>query len=164
MATTKEATAALWRFCFDVDLYSSTEALKRPVDDPLPWMLADPRSLQRTTRDGLWLRLIDVGAALKQRLYMESGRLVFEVKDDFCPWNDGRFELEGSSEGAVCRPSNASPDLAIAVSGLASAYLGAVSFTTLAGAGLADEHTPGALHRADRMFAVQHQPWTPVNF
>ena len=164
MATTKEATAALWRFCFDVDLYSSTEALKRPVDDPLPWMLADPRGLQRTTRDGLWLRLIDVGAALKQRLYMESGRLVFEVSDDFCSWNQGRFELEGSPEGATCRSSTSSPDLAIAVSGLASAYLGAVTFTTLAQAGLVEERTPGASLRADRMFAVRQQPWTPHNF
>ena len=164
MATTKEATAALWRFCFDVDLYSSTEALKRPVDDPLPWMLADPRGLQRTTRDGLWLRLIDVGAALKQRLYMESGRLVFEVNDDFCSWNEGRFELEGSPEGATCRSSTSSPDLAIAVSGLASAYLGAVTFTTLAQAGLVEERTPGASLRADRMFAVRQQPWTPHNF
>ena len=32
MATSDEAHAALWRFCFDVDLMSSTEARKRPVD------------------------------------------------------------------------------------------------------------------------------------
>ena len=50
------------------------------------------------------------------------------------------------------------------ISALASTYLGAASFTTLAGAGLADERTPGSLHRADGMFAVQHQPWTPFNF
>ena len=164
MAATREANSALWRFCFEMDLIGSTEALKRPVDDPLPWMLADPRRLQRSTRDGLWLRLVDVAASLELRRYMESGRLALEVRDELCPWNNGRFELEGSSEGAICRPSNASPDLAIAVSGLASAYLGTVSFSALAQAGLADELTPGALLRADRMFAVQYQPWTPVNF
>ena len=164
MAATKEANAALWRFCFDMDLMSCTEALKRPVDDPLPWMLADPRRLQRSTRDGMWVRLIDVGASLKLRRYMQSDRLVLEVRDELCSWNEGRFELEGSSEGATCRTSSSSPDLVLAVSDLASAYMGAVSFSTLAQAGLVDERTPGALLRADRMFAVQYQPWTPHNF
>ena len=164
MAATKEANTALWRFCFDVDLTSCTEALKRPVDDPLPWMLADPRRLQRSTRDGMWLRLIDVGAALKLRRYMQSDRLVLEVRDELCPWNEGRFELEGSLEGATCRASSSSPDLALAVSDLASAYLGTVKFSTLSQSGLVDERTPGALLRADRMFAVRLQPWTPTSF
>ena len=164
MATTREATAALWRFCFGLDLMSNTEAIKRPMDDPLPWMLLDPRRLQRTVRDGVWLRVVDARAALEQRSYAEAGRLMLEVRDDLCDWNNGRFELEGSAEGATCRATDSSPDLSVAISGLASAYLGTVSFTTLSDAGLADEHTPGALHRADRMFAVQHQPWTPFNF
>ena len=164
MAATKEANAALWRFCFDTDLISSTEAIRRPVDDPLPWMLADPRRLQRSIRDGLWVRLIDVTAALNLRRYMRSDRLVLEVQDELCPWNDGRFELEGSSEGANCRASSSSPDLVLAVSDLVSAYLGAVSFTTLSQAGLVDELTPGALLRADSMFAVRYQPWTPAGF
>ena len=164
MATTRKATAALWRFCFDLDLMSNTEAIKRPMDDPLPWMLLDPRRLQRTVRDGVWLRVVDARAALAQRSYAEAGRLTLEVRDDLCDWNNGRFELEGSSEGSSCRSTDSSPDLSVAISGLASAYLGTVSFTTLSDAGLADEHTQGALHRADRMFAVQHQPWTPFNF
>ena len=164
MAATKEANTALWRFCFDVDLINSTEAIKRPVDDPLPWMLADPRRLQRSTRDGVWLRLVDVVASLRLRRYLHSGRLVLEVRDELCPWNEGRFELEGSPEGATCRASNSSPDLVLGVSDLASAFMGAVSFNTLSQAGLVDERTPGALLRADRMFTVQHQPWTPHNF
>lgn len=164
VAATKEANAALWRFCFDVDLITSTEALKRPVDDPLPWMLADPRRLQRSRRDGLWLRIVDVIASLELRRYGGSDRLVLEVKDDLCPWNDGRFELEGSPEGGACRASTSSPDLVIPVSGLASTYLGAVSFSTLSQAGVVEERTPGALLRADRLFAVQYEPWTPHNF
>ena len=164
MATTREAAAALWRFCFDLDLMSVTEAVKRPMDDPLPLMLLDPRRLQRTVRDGVWLRVVNARAALEQRSYTETGGLTLEVRDDLCAWNNGRFQLEGGPEGASCRATDAPPALTVAVSGLASAYLGTVSFTTLAGAGLADEHTPGALHRADRMFAVQHQPWTPFNF
>jgi predicted acetyltransferase len=164
MTTTREANAALWRFCFDTDLIRTTEAIKRPVDDPLPWMLADPRRLQRSTRDGLWLRLIDVRVALEQRTYMEPGRLVFEVRDDVCPWNQQRFELETSTESAECRPTESPADLTLTVAALASAYLGGVTFTTLSAAGVVDEHTTGSLLRADRIFAVHHQPWTPHNF
>ena len=164
MATTRAAYTALWRFCFDTDLVTCAEAERRPVDDPLPWLLADPRRLQRGTRDGLWLRLVDVNAALPLRRYLESGNLVLEVRDEVCPWNAGRFELEGDSEGAACRATDSAPDLTITVSALASTYLGAVTFSTLAQAGLVDEHTPGSLLRADRMFAVHQKPWTPCGF
>jgi predicted acetyltransferase len=164
MTTTREAGAALWRFCFDTDLIRTTEAVKRPLDDSLPWMLADPRRLQRSTRDGLWLRLVDVAAALELRSYMEPGNIVLEVRDDTCNWNHRCFQLEAFDEGASCRPSESSPDLTLSASALASAYLGGVSFTTLFGAGLVDEHSAGALRRADRMFAVHRQPWTPYSF
>ena len=164
MATTTEANAALWRFCFDLDLVTRTEAERRPVDDPMLWMLADPRQLQRITRDGLWLRLVDVAESLELRSYMESGRLVLEVRDDLCSWNQGCFELEASPEGATCRPSTASPDLTVTVAGLASAYLGAASLTKLFQAGLVEERTSGALLRADRLFATRLAPWTPCGF
>ena len=164
MAVTKEANAALWRFCFDTDLVTCAEAERRPVDDPLPWMLADPRRLRRSTRDGLWLRLVDVSAALQMRNYMESGRLALEVRDEVCPWNAGRFDLETSPEEAACHSTSTAPDLTITVAALASTYLGTVSFSALARAGLVEEQTPGALLRADRMFAVHQQPWTPCGF
>ena len=164
MAATREAAAALWRFCFDLDLMSVTEAIKRPLDDPLPWMLADPRRLQRTIRDGVWLRVVNVAAALEQRRYAQPGGLTLRVSDPFCSWNNATYELEGSVEGASCRPTSASPDITIDVSALASAYLGTMGLHSLYGAGLVEQHTVGALHKADRLFSVEHQPWTPFNF
>ena len=164
MAVTSNANIALWRFCFDVDRMSTTEAVRRPVNDSLPWLLADPRRLHRSTRDGVWVRVVDVTSALNLRRYMNSGQLVIEVKDDLCPWNNGAFKLEGYSDGAECQASSSQPDLSIHVSNLASVYMGAISFSTLSMAGLVDENTPGALLRADRMFAVQYPPWTPCNF
>ena len=164
MATDRQAYSSLWRFCFDTDLVSRTEANKRPVDDALPWMLADPRRLQRYTRDGLWLRIIDVHAALKQRCYSKSDALVIEIKDELCPWNHASFRLEGSPEGATCYQSSKSPDLTLPISALSSTLLGAVTFSTLAQAGLIQERKTGALSRADTMFGVEQQPWTPYNF
>ena len=207
MTTTVAAAAALWRFCFDTDLMETTEALKRPLDDPLPWLLADPRRLQRTTRDGLWLRIIDARHALPLRRYAAPGRLTLQIQDDLCPWNNTPLTLETTSDAdaasratdtgagchptgrapdanlgadaadchptdhatdtgasAECRPTRIAPEITITVSALASVYLGAATFTTLARAGLAEEHTPGTLQKADRMFAVTLQPWTPYNF
>jgi predicted acetyltransferase len=164
MAATPEANAALWRFCFDLDLYERTEAVKRPVDDPMPWMLADPRRLQRSTRDGLWVRVVDARAALEQRTYASNDRLVLEIRDDFCEWNQGCWSLEMSPEGGDCRPVTGGADLAISVSALATVYLGAASFSTLQRAGMVDEATSGAVQRADRAFAVPLMPWTPYNF
>ena len=164
MAVTPEAHARLWRFCFDVDLRTSTEAYNRPVDDPLLWMLADPRRLQRSPGDALWVRLVDARAALSGRRYMQSDQLVLEVHDSFCPWNEGRYELEGGPHGAECRPSTANPNLALSAADLAAAYLGAVSFTTLARAGRVEERTSDALRRADNMFATQLRSWCPYSF
>lgn len=164
VSTTDEAHAALWRFCFDVDLTSSTVAGQRPVDDPLPWMLADSRRLKRTPYDGLWVRLVDVPAALAGRTYHSEGRLVLEVRDAFCPWNEGRYVLEGGPEGAECRPTDAEPDLALSASDLAAAYLGTVSFTTLSHAGRVEQLSDGSLLQADSMFATELKPWCPYSF
>ena len=159
MAATDEAHAALWQFCFGVDLMTSTEASNRPVDDPLLWMLADPRLLRRSPTEYPWLRLVDVAAALTGRSYASEGRLRFDVRDPLCPWNEGRLELEAGSDGARCRSTEGSPDLVLSAADLAAVYLGAVRFRTLAQAARVQEETPGAISRADAMFVTQHQPW-----
>ena len=164
LAAANEAQASLWRFCFDIDLMASTEAWDRPPDDPLPWMLADPRRLKRSLEDGLWVRLVDVAAALSARRYAAQDRLVLEVRDRFCGWNDGRYELEGGPDGTVCRPTTAEPDIVLSAADLAATYLGTVAFTTLSHAGRVEERTQGALLRADAMFATQLQPWNPFGY
>ena len=164
LAATNEANASVWRFCFDVDLMASTEAWGRPPDDPLPWLLADSRRLRRSTFDGMWLRLVDVRAALSARRYAAQDKLVLEVRDPFCGWNDGRYELEGGPDGAVCRTTSARPDIVLSAADLAATYLGTVSFTTLSQAGRVEERAQGALPRADAMFATQLQPWNPFGY
>ncbi|MDA1258775.1 MAG: GNAT family N-acetyltransferase, partial [Chloroflexi bacterium] len=59
VANDDEATAALWRFCFDIDLATTiTTGGGVAIDDGLIWMLTDPRRLLRKPYDGLWLRLV----------------------------------------------------------------------------------------------------------
>ncbi len=82
MAATDAAYAALWRFVFSIDLVKTVRDANRPVDDPVQHMLADSRRRVRSTRDAIWLRLVDAPRALDARTYADS-RLVIDLRDEF---------------------------------------------------------------------------------
>ena len=154
-----EVEAELWQYCFGIDLILEIQAWPRPTDDPLPWRLEDPRRLERSLIDHMWLRLVDVKDALSARGYDEPGNLTFGVRDEFCPWNDGVYLLEAGVDGVECMRVESSPQIELGVSDLGAAYLGGVSFSDLARAGRVKEHAPGALASADRVFRTERQPW-----
>jgi predicted acetyltransferase len=165
-ALTLDAYVALWRFVWSVDLSAKVMAGFRPPDEPLRHLLADPRRLAVTrSTDFLWCRVVDVGAALAARRYAVEGSVVVEVRDDTCPWNAGRWRLEGGPEGATCvRAPEATADLTLSASDLGAAYLGGTRLAALAAAGRVDEHTKGALTTADVMFAEARAPWCQTFF
>ena len=164
IAANADAYAAMWRYCFDVDLMARTSAWLRPIDEPLVHMLADPRQLRFTVQDGLWVRLVDVPDALAGRRYTAEGELVLEVKDPFCSWNEGRYELVGVPDGADCRATTTEPDVVLSAADLAAVYLGGVRFDTLRQAGRIIENEPGAVRRADALFTWDPPPWCPEMF
>jgi predicted acetyltransferase len=155
LGSTPEAMAAIWRFLLDVDWMSLAEVPFVPPDHPLFLLLALPRRARYRMHDCLWVRLVDVGAALAGRAYGEGGPLVLEVRDAVCEWNDGRWRLEGGE----CARTDEEPDLALDVSALGSAFLGAVSFTQLRDALRVEELREGAAARADALFAWRPLPW-----
>jgi predicted acetyltransferase len=165
IAQTQEADAALWRYCLDIDLVARVRGLHRPVDEPLRWMLADSRRMQVTQlADNLWVRLLDIPVALAARRYATAGRLTFEISDTFLPELTGRYMLEGGPDGAACTRSDQLPDLRLDVASLGAIYLGGVSFSVLSQAGFVREETPGALARADAMFATFPAPYCSTPF
>jgi predicted acetyltransferase len=165
IARTPEAYAALWRYCLDVDLVARIRGRHRPVDEPLRWMLADSRRLRVThLADNLWVRLLDIPTALSARRYAIEGRLTFVVDDGFLPDLAGRYTLEGGPDGAHCARSDHPADLSLDAAALGATYLGGVSFATLAQAGLIREEKPGALARADTMFATFPAPYCATRF
>jgi predicted acetyltransferase len=164
VAATAEAYAALWRHLLDVDLMARVTAEMRPVDEPLRFLLADSRQPKTRIEDGIWLRLVDVRAALAGRRYAVEGRIALRVRDAFCPWNEGPYELIGGPAGAQCKPGAGSPDLAVDAGDLAALYLGANRFRTLFEAGRIEELRPGSIARADAMFAAERVPWCPSHF
>jgi predicted acetyltransferase len=164
MATTPEATADMWRFVFDIDLIHTVETGHLPSDDPLLWLVAEPRRLHFKLSDGVWIRLVDVPAALTARDYAEDGRVVLDVSDAFCPWNEGRYELEVSGGEARCVTTDKTADVACRVNEVASAYLGGASFAQLALAGRVKEASEGGLARADALFRSEPAPWCSLPF
>ncbi|MFE6283459.1 GNAT family N-acetyltransferase [Streptomyces sp. NPDC057877] len=156
--------AALWRFLFDLDLTTSLVARGRPVDEAWQYQVSDIRRCQPRLRDALYVRLVDVGAALEARTYQAPVDVVFEVEDDFCPWNAGRWRLTGDAKGASCVRTTEPADLALSVRELGAAYLGGVSLAALAGAGRVREPRQGALAEAAVAFGSAQAPWLPHGF
>ena len=155
LGATPQATAAIWRFLLDVDWMGTVELSHAPPDHALLLLLANARRAQYGIRDALWIRIVDLPAALSGRTYGEGAPLVLEVRDAICDWNDGRWRLEGGA----CERTDAEPDLALDVSALGSAYLGAVSFAQLREALRVEERRDGAIARADALFAHRPLPW-----
>ncbi|MFF4419864.1 GNAT family N-acetyltransferase [Streptomyces sp. NPDC001549] len=159
------ACAALWRYLFSIDLTWTVRAQRRPVDDPVLHLVSDVRRSRPRTRDSLHVRLVDLAAALEARTYGAPVDVVVEVRDAFCPWNEGRWRLSVDAKGAArCTRTEEPADLELSVRELGSAYLGGITLTSLAGAGLVRELRPGALTEASRAFAGDVAPWLPHGF
>ncbi|MFJ7179554.1 GNAT family N-acetyltransferase [Streptomyces massasporeus] len=158
------ADAALWRFLFGIDLTSKVTVRGRPADDAWQYLVTDPRRCHPRVRDSLYVRPVEVGAALAARTYQTPVDVVFEVEDAFCPWNAGRWRLSGDAKGASCERTADAADVALSVRELGAAYLGGVSLAALGAAGRVRELRPGALAEASLGFGVGVPPWLPHGF
>jgi len=164
VSATPAAYRRLWQFCCGVDLVTTVHAADRPVDEPLAWLLYDGRAVHQSARlDFVWVRILDVCAALSARRYLVEGRVVIEVKDEL-GFASGRYELEGDPDGASCTRTSDPAELSLPVDALGSVYMGGVSLRLLAGAGRVEEHHDGALDRADLMFRSAVIPWCSTWF
>ncbi|TFV91308.1 GNAT family N-acetyltransferase [Blastococcus sp. CT_GayMR16] len=163
-ASTAPAYASLWKVLLSVDLVRTLQVPMASADDPLRQLVTDPRALNLRPADGMWVRLVDVGPALSARRYPTNINLVFEVRDEFCPWNAGRWHVWGHPAGAFCDRTDRDPDLVLGIEELSAAYLGGVSLATLQAAGRVTEISPGAVTLASTAFFWPVTPWCPEEF
>ena len=163
-AATPAAQLDLWRFLLDIDLIARVEWWNVAVDDPLLLAVAEPRKLEMTLGDALWLRIVDLAPALAGRRYRSDGRLIVEVEDELCTWNDGRWALTVENGVPLVEPSTDAPDLRCDIADVAAAYLGAFSFAQLAAAARVSEVAAGGVARADALFRTDRAPWCPRVF
>ena len=157
---------ALWQGLIDVDLSVEVDALHVAVDDPLPWAVADPRRVRTSElTDWLWLRILDVPAALGPRRWGAAGRVVLEVVDRFRPASGGRFAVEAGpgGDGAVTATDDPA-DLVLGAEELGAVALGGVAPSVLARAGRIVEARPGALGVADALFRAERAPHCATMF
>lgn len=158
-----EARAALWRYLLDVDLVDKLEVWAVPADSELFSLVADRRRVQTTVRDSLWVRVLDVPAALEGRAYSASGSLTFALRDPSWPENDGVYTLEAEANGSHCRRSDDVAQFALDAEDLGAIYMGGRSLRALARAGRVTG-SADALARADAMFAWDPAPHCPEVF
>ncbi|WP_341945738.1 GNAT family N-acetyltransferase [Microbacterium sp. LWH11-1.2] len=151
VAETPDAVAALWRFALEHDLVDQVTADLRPLDDPLPWLVADPRGVTQVVHDHGWLRILDVPVALSARRYSAPLDTVIRVEDSLgFASGDWHLRVDGAGAATVDRVETATPDISLDVSVLSSLYAGGVRAASLHGAGriTADAAAVEALDRA----------------
>jgi predicted acetyltransferase len=158
VATTPAAYTALWEFLLNVDLTRTVGFWLGAVDEPLQYLASDPRRLGMRLGDGLWLRIVDVPAALSARRYAVDVDVVLEVVDELLPGSGGVFRLRGGRDAATCEPSTDAPDLRLDTATLSALYLGGNSLGGLAAAGRVDELRPGTLATTAPAFSWLRAP------
>ena len=153
-AATDEALTALWRYLLELDLVAEVHIATRGVDEPLPHLVSDIRGARVVgEQDHLWVRILDVPAALSARRYENDGDIVLEVGDDM-GFAGGRFRMRVSGGEATIETTTASPDATLPVSSLGSVYLGHDSARHLALAG----KLCGDADALDRLFRTAVPP------
>ena len=165
---TERGTREIWRFLLDMDLMRTLKTDRLPADHPILLLASEPRRLGMRFGDGLWLRLVDVRTALEGRTYGIDGhasdRVALELRDDYCPWNAGRWLVEVEDGRAQVTATTVEADLALDANDLGSLFLGGFTASALARTGRIVELRAGGLAAADRLFPTALQPWCPQEF
>lgn len=164
LAADPAASAALWRYLIDFDLSGRVEAWNTPSDDPVQHWLQEPRRGTRQIEDQLYVKVLDVPAALSARTYAHPVDVVLDVTDHDRPQNTGRWHLEGDGAGATCAATVEPADLSIDARTLGAVYLGGPTFLDHQSAGWVDERTKGAVAAASAAFAHHPAPYSPFVF
>ncbi|MEV7562056.1 GNAT family N-acetyltransferase [Streptomyces sp. NPDC089795] len=164
-ADTPAVAAALWECVASLDLTGTVRAWGRPVDDPLLHFAADRDQVRVTAQfPALWLRLVDVHAALTERSWAAPVEVVLEVHDARMPANAGRFRLAVGPDGATYAHADSAADLTLDVRELAACYLGGTRVEELVAAGLVREYTAGSAAALDAALRTAVLPHTGDEF
>jgi len=152
VALTPDAHAAIWHTLLEMDLVATITTRAVPVDDPLPYLLRDPRAV-RTEHlvDGVWVNVRDVPVAFGARTYATTDRLVIEA--------DGRrWAIDGGPDGADVRAVRSRPDVVTDRATLGALLYGGVAPSLLAAGRRLTARNADALRRADVFFTTALAP------
>jgi predicted acetyltransferase len=161
-AATPEAWSGIWSVILNQDLVATVETEARPTWDPIFDLLAGTRRAKAARVDALWVRVMDIPAALKARSYSAPVDVVLGVSD---PLGDvsGSYRLRADSEGAECDSTSDEPTIWLDLEDLSSGYLGHARFRELARSGRVTGD-PRSLAALDAAFSWDPGPWCPEIF
>lgn len=172
---TLDAYRSLWSFIAGHDLVGRVVWENAPVDDPAAHLFAEPRLLHTEDREGSWMRIVDVPAALAGRGYLppaaasgDGGTVAVHLtipSDPIAPWNEGTWCLEIDAQGkaAVTKVDGYKAALTLSAKSLASAYTGATSVMELAQLGLVSGPLD-AIQTASGILATRFKPHCPDHY
>ena len=164
-----EVEGALLVFLSEIDLTTSITTWGRPVDDPFRLRLVDDRRYRvELLHDVLYVRVLDVPAALTARTYEAEGTAVLGIDDPFRPAGSGRYRLDVDGAKGACERigdlHDGDVDVYLTVDALGALYLGDVTVGQLADAGRVRSPSPEAVARVDRLFRTPRAPHCTMRF
>ncbi len=159
---TNEAEYALWHYASNIDLFPNISFWDGATDDALAYSVSNARSVQRKLADGLYVRILDLGAALSDRTYETDGELVLRISDDL-DYAAGTYRMQVTGGVAEVGETTDAPDVALDVRTLGALYLGRVCVDQLARLGEI-EGEDLAVRRLGHLFATARAPWCPYMF
>lgn len=152
IACTAEAHAALWSTVLGLDLVGPITTRLLPLDDPLPYLLVNPRSVEtHALRDGVWASPRDVERCFSARVYGSDDRVVVEAGGQ-------RWAIDGSPAGGSCARTHDAPDIVTDSAGLGALLFGGVRANALAAGRRLIARSDDALRRADGFFSTSPLP------
>lgn len=158
-----DAYLGLWQFLAAVDLVEKVTFTRAPMEDPLEFALADPR-LYSVTRleDVIWLRVLDVVAALEAREWVQDGSVLLGVRDAM-GMAEGTYRVQVRDRRAEVTRSDEEPEVVLDVTSLGSLYLGGVTVRTLRRSNRF-EGSPEALDRFARLMELPTRPYCVTRY
>lgn len=163
IATQPVSHRAIWTFLTSIDLFPRVGWWNAPIDDPLARIVRDSRRVRRTLSDSLWVRILDVPAALSARGYDGDSGIVLGVHDATRDECAGTYELEVVGGRGTCRRADAEPDVDLDVNVLGHLYLGGGNAMMMASAGRI-EGDQASIMKLHRIFRSDLAPWCPEIF
>lgn len=97
------ARRGLWQFISNHDSMVDQVVLKAPIDDPLPFLLENPRIKQEILPYFMG-RIVDVKTFLEQYAFREHNaaeNCVLHIDDPYAPWNNGSFHVTIDESGTA---------------------------------------------------------------
>lgn len=156
-AATPAAARRLWSVMTSFDLLSEMQVDSVALDDHIMLLAEDARALKARLIDKVWVRILDVPGALTARTYSADLDVRIAIDDPLVSENDHTWAITVRDGVASVEEAADAADLRLDIRTLSSIYLGGVTLTKLANAGLVTG-SPDVISAVSRAFRGDVMP------